>query len=529
MVVTSRPDVKNGFKSKAYEMSGVIDVYDPKFYDVELLIAKEQEWCGYVMRSYMEILKYCSNVATMDGFDDADEMEIKRHRDEAVKKYQDFLRRYHEKCATAARVSSASTSNASVTSLSTDASSENDEQAKKGAQVDFNIDAEKVQEGIKEIEKEIYHVNDWSNAESHQIEVAMESISKWKEKFSDLKEKLWTMRRNVKCFNLDATKFNETETALNVVENVMEDAIAKVKHEDKTRCLYSLSKSEFTPRKFPKFGGLFHEDFHKWLNEFKSAIISNRVRYEDQCSKLRECLSVSVLKLIPSTIENVDAAYTILQSIYGDPARVMSSRKANIASMGRYPESESISAASVRAKIEWLLNIELNIKDIFDISAMNDDMEREAFCVSTYKSVIGLFPTSVHIEVTKISGGVKEKMEAIYSYVVDKRNDLQKVLNNVDLHDVDKGGGKTTRAHGGQCDVYQPSRAEPTCDEMSLSLRCDENEMSPQSRICDGMPSVGVGGQCDEKFPFEEGGCHGTVCDGEPKCDWCLADDLWSG
>ena len=80
-------DVKNGFKSKAYEMSGVIDVYDPKFYDVELLIAKEHEWSGNVMRSYMEILKYCSDVAMMDGVDDADEMEIKQHRDEAVKKY----------------------------------------------------------------------------------------------------------------------------------------------------------------------------------------------------------------------------------------------------------------------------------------------------------------------------------------------------------------------------------------------------------------------------------------------------------
>ena len=386
----------------------------------------------------------------------------------------------------------------------------------------------------------------------------MESISKWKEKFSDLKEKLWTMRRNVKCFNLDATKFDETEAAVNVIGNEMEDAIAKIKHEDEVRCLYSLSKSDFTPRKFPKFGGLFHEDFHKWLNEFKSTIISNRVRYEDQCSKLRECLNDSVLKLIPSTMENVDAAYSILQSVYGDPARVMSSRKAKIASMGRYPESESISAASVRAKIEWLLNMELIIKDIFDISSKNDDMEREAFCVSTYKSVISLLPTSAHIEVTKISGGVKEKMEGIYTYVVDKRKDLQNVLN-VDLYDVDKGGGKTTatRAHGvgGSCDVYQPSGGERSCDELSLSSRCDElsqssrcdelsqssrcdemsqspscgktplssrrcgeNVMSPQCRRCDGISlSVGVAGQCD-------GGCHGAVCDGDPQHDCCYED-----
>ena len=153
------------------------------------------------------------------------------------------------------------------------------------------------------------------------------------------------------------------------------------------------------------------EDFLKWMKEFKQALVANRIRYEDQCSKLRECLNGSVLKLIPSTLDNIDQGLKILKSVYGDPARIMSSRKTKVASMGKFPDSKIKSASNIKAQIEWLLSFEITIKDICDVSTMNEDMEREAFSMTTYKSLINLFPLSVHTEVSKISGSVKEKID----------------------------------------------------------------------------------------------------------------------
>ena len=56
----------------------------------------------------------------------------------------------------------------------------------------------------------------------------------------------------------------------------------------------------------------------------------NRIRLEDQPSKLRENLKGSVMKLIPATMTNIDECWDILLGIYGDPYRVMASRKSKI-------------------------------------------------------------------------------------------------------------------------------------------------------------------------------------------------------
>ena len=92
-------------------------------------------------------------------------------------------------------------------------------------------------------------------------------------------------------------------------------------------------------------------------------------------------------------------------------------------------------AAGVRAQVEWLLSLEMSIKDIFDLAKVSDDMDREAFNQSTYNSIMILLPQEYHLEMVKEDndGSAKEMMTALYSYIVDMRGNLQKIIKTLEF------------------------------------------------------------------------------------------------
>ena len=233
-------------------------------------------------------------------------------------------------------------------------------------------------------------------------------------------------------FDLDNAILVRSEVAVNSIDAELELVIDQIEHEDRDRCLYSLNKSKSYDVKFPQFSGSMDEDFIKFQKDFKNCFRVNRIRLEDQPSKLRENLKGSVVKLIPATMTNIDECWDILLGIYGDPYRVISSRKAKIKAMGSFPKSTNKSASLIKSQVEWLLQIEICIKDIFDVAELSDDMDREAFNNSTYRSLIQLFPLDIHMELAKIKGNVKAQTEALYAHVMTKRSELQSVLKDFD-------------------------------------------------------------------------------------------------
>ena len=293
------------------------------------------------------------------------------------------------------------------------------------------------------LKAEIKKFDDWSSVESHEIELAMRKIQPWKSQMKSLKERLWSMKKNTHSFDLGNGIIVSSEAAVNSLNAELELVIGQIEHEDRERCLYSLNKSKSYDVKFPQFSGSLDEDFIKFQKDFKNCFRVNRIRLEDQPSKLRENLKGSVMKLIPSTITNIDECWDILLGIYGDPYRVMTSRKSKIKALGSFPKSNVKSSALIKSQVEWLLQIEICIKDIFDVAKMSTDMDREAFNRSTYRTLIQLFPIDVHTELAKIKGNVKAQTEALYTHIVTSRAELQSVLKDFD--DLPHGSGSKSQ------------------------------------------------------------------------------------
>ena len=138
-------------------------------------------------------------------------------------------------------------------------------------------------------------------------------------------------------------------------------------------------------------------DFSTFMEEVKKAFVANKVRKEDQPSKLKESLKSHARKLIPESMKEIDTCWDTLKAVYGDPSRVMNAKKKKLSSMGRYPADELNNPTSsyLRQQMEWLLSLEVTIKEIIVLAEDDEEMEREAYGSSTFITINKMFPFSI--------------------------------------------------------------------------------------------------------------------------------------
>ena len=105
--------------------------------------------------------------------------------------------------------------------------------------------------------------------------------------------------------------------------------------------MYSTSNSKTATVKLPTFGGGQEEDFFKFEKEVRKGFLANKIRRYDQVGVLRDCLKNHAKTMIPASMEDIEEAWNVLKVVYGDAARLMKVKKANIAALGKMPRNES--------------------------------------------------------------------------------------------------------------------------------------------------------------------------------------------
>ena len=296
------------------------------------------------------------------------------------------------------------------------------------AEVELDINSEKVDTAVKALRLEITKCEDWTVAEDHQIEVAMTKIEAWTAQIKYLNERIWEMKKSVEIFDLDRTQLAMCEVAVDTVVDEATLTIENIQHEDDTRCLFSLSKSKKADIKYPDFGGKPDEDFTKFAKEFKAALLGNRVSAGAQVAKLREHLKGTPGSLIPATMKSIEEAFDVLTPIYGDASKVMNSRKDKIKALSSFPNSTQKTSTNFSKQIEWCLALQINLKDLQALADQSDELNREIYNMSTHKALLELFPMEMHEDLSNVEGNAETKIKFVHTYISDKKSKLQNQL-----------------------------------------------------------------------------------------------------
>ena len=274
---------------------------------------------------------------------------------------------------------------------------------------------------------------DWSKASDHEVEIAMNKISDWMERFEKIEEKGWSVKRSTGSFCLDEQQMRASQELIAALGAELEAVIKDVKFEDEHRCLYSTSNSKTATVKFPTFGGGQEEDFFKFEKEVRKGFLTNKTRRYDQVGVLRDCLKNHAKTMIPASMEDIEEAWNVLKVVYGDAARLMKVKKANIAALGKMPRNES-NATQLQRQVEWLLKLELNLQDIFDIGSQDINMERAAYSPDMIDNIVGMFGFDTQLELSKLDkSDTKVKLSEMFDHIVQMRNERQDLLGSQDI------------------------------------------------------------------------------------------------
>ena len=429
-------EIRFAFLEKITRMMSLMALYEPDDYDAEILAHREVQWLGEVKESVLAI----NQQAMEKVLEDAD-VETKKIYERIIvdnnKDCQKFITRYQRKVMTLNETvqyqNFVAASSPAHVNIGNNGEATIAADKVKRAQIDVDIDTEIIFDDVKSLSAEFNKVEDWSIAESHIIEKYMQKIDQWKKKLKFLKDKVRDIKKNTVVYDLDNAKLLRSESAVASLEAEIEIAVEQLEHEDSERCLYSLNKSRTAAIKYPQFSGLQDEDYVKFEKEIRNCFRVNRVRLDDQVSCLRENLRGEALSLIPVTMVNIEDSFKTLSTVYGDPSRVMKSRKAKINSMGSFIKLASVKTGiGVQSQIQWLIKLENCMQDMFDLAETSSDMDREVFNQSTFNSIMKLFPLEVHMKMADEIGDIKELTTALFNYVVNKKEVLQKTLKTLD-------------------------------------------------------------------------------------------------
>ena len=408
-------------------------VHNPEDYDVDVLIANKDDFVGEVKSAYKATAKFLIDLIVGNESSAEDKIICRAMLTTIAKELGTFLSRYHAKCLQVQTPDTSLNPNRDRSLAGSSVSAQPDQAEKvRMAKVEVDIDEAKLNDAMESLTIEIKKEDDWVTVDSNKVEVAMGHVTRWRERLEFMKSRVWDIQKNTQTYNLDSQTFDRVEMSLNTIVGETEAAISAIEEQDQVRCLYSgLDKSKVSPIKYPVFSGAISEDYVKWERETRDALVKNRVRTEDKVKVIRTNLSGKPLKLIPDTMTNPETLFSALGDLYGEPSRVMRTRKDQLKSLGEFPLIKPGKSArnQMQGQVEWLLSAELYLSDIFELAKLSPDMDRAAFNPDSYREVLESFPMDVSRKMTKVQGRTQDKMEHVLQvHVKDKRTELQQTL-----------------------------------------------------------------------------------------------------
>ena len=438
--------LKRDLKKAVANLNDTLDVLSPGRYTPEVIKTNIDKWIAKVQAEFAVVREVYLDLE--DLFDD-EEKKLADETNKALKNdVAEFILMSNTKAMSLHRQPDATPAAAN--------------KIDKAAEIGFEIDSQKLNDEIQTLSAELEKVDDWGEVSSQVIEISMRNISNWKKQFQVIKDLFYSMMRNAKTHEIDDPedpndKLKASKDALDTLQEKLERVIEDVEYEDNVRCLYSLVKSKPANVKYPSFSGRFDEDFYKFQQEITDAFEANQIRKEDRCQLLRGCLRPGPKAFIHQDLNDIDEAWSVLKQLYGDAANISMAKRRKLDEMGPLPFSGSCVPSKIKSQLEWLMDLEQTIKDLFKLAEENDECRCEVFRPTTLNLVQMKFPVKDQHKMFEFTGSTKEQFHSTLDYIVGMKNNVKKNLLRNPVED--SGGG----AHSGSfADLFPPNQC-PMC------------------------------------------------------------------
>ena len=198
-------------------------------------------------------------------------------------------------------------------------------------------------------------------------------------------------------------------TALSIKDPPVEKNLDDLENQPKFECI-----------PFPSFSGT-KENIFKFKKRMMNALKANDIKEEEYIQELHKCLDPESRGCIPNSIRNIEDAWSILQDVFGDPTGVIKEKLA-LASLGSYPQDGSSSAEMIQAQVEYLTDVQLVVKDLFELASREPKFRGQVFNCGTLRMLLLKFPIKEMHVMLEFSGPIVRRLHCILDYIKEIRS-----------------------------------------------------------------------------------------------------------
>ena len=177
-------------KKAAAKLHTIFDCYDPNNYPANVLRTNKENWMKKIDDAMTSVTEACLEFQFLDDLPEASNAECKDILKDSKAKFVKFVTDLNIKVLAELNIGDNDVGRAgSVTSRggqSTDL--EKEAEAARVAEIDVNIDHEKISKDVKDLSAELNKFEDWSKVEPHETEVAMLKIEGWQKKAKQIQD-----------------------------------------------------------------------------------------------------------------------------------------------------------------------------------------------------------------------------------------------------------------------------------------------------------------------------------------------------
>ena len=187
----SEEDKKNKleteFKKAISHLRMILKTYDSNRYSVKIVVVNKESWITKVEDAHASAINLMLEIQDFELTTDDEKAKLTKTIEEQEEKIIEYVTNINNKI-----LESNETEVQVLNSRPESVSAET--RAVKTARINVDIDADKISEEVKHLQVQIRKQEDWSKADSHQIEVAMRNIIGWKNKFTKVKETFYAIQ-----------------------------------------------------------------------------------------------------------------------------------------------------------------------------------------------------------------------------------------------------------------------------------------------------------------------------------------------
>ena len=267
--VAKLKDLETRSKKTMAKLKAKLEIYNPAKYPAPVLRLNQAVWHAAVTEDYTDLCQIMSEFDEVVEDEDA-KADIMKGYDLWTENINKFFLTYSNKLLSSNEASTSSQGSSS----------------RQAALASVKVDKEKLNLDIKALSAEIRSVENWSAADSSEVEIAMNRVESWKTQFKDIRNTFYSIKKLVITHSITGVNLSGSEAAVFNLEAEMEVIIDNIYEEDVSRALYSLSRSKSADVKYPQFSGSEDEDYNKFEREFLAALKANKVKQVDKIKKL---------------------------------------------------------------------------------------------------------------------------------------------------------------------------------------------------------------------------------------------------